>query len=74
MTGNFSGAPLEVADEEQVGGVVEVEQPLHGGVPAGGRAALERFRPVRLGAEYAALYDELLNAEPGASAVSSADC
>ena len=40
MTGNFSGAPLEVADEEQVGGVVEVEQPLHGGVPAGGRAAL----------------------------------
>ena len=29
---------------------------------AGGHAALEGFRPSRLGAEYAALYDEVLNA------------
>ena len=50
------------------------ESALRERLVAGGRAALERFRPVRLGAEYAALYDELLNAEPGASAVSSADC
>ncbi len=47
------------------------ESALRERLVAGGRAALERFRPVRLGEEYAALYDELLNAGPDAVAASS---
>lgn len=38
---------------------------------AGGHAALEGFRPSRLGAEYAALYDEVLNAGTPVSAAGS---
>lgn len=43
------------------------EPALRERLSAGGRAALERFRPARLGAEYAALYDEVRNRAPEAA-------
>lgn len=45
------------------------EAALRERLAAGGRLALERFRPARLGAEYAALYDDLLNGKAVAPAV-----
>lgn len=52
------------------------EPALRERLAAGGHAALEGFRPARLAAEYAALYDEVLNAgspvpAPGSSATAA---